>query len=144
MPRRSLSVGTKAKPRPLADLLGQDRKEQKTRTAEESRRVIQHFARRINAARSGRKPRTWGAPSVVYFIRCAEAARIKIGTTTNLERRLASIQAGTPLRIELLVTLTGDSRIEKKIHAQFAHLRVHGEWFEAAPDLLEYIDGLVS
>lgn len=60
--------------------------------------------------------------SVVYYMRIGE--RVKIGTTTNLKKRMASIGPE-----ELLATEPGWYDLEKQRHAQFTHYRVKGEWF---------------
>lgn len=87
--------------------------------------------------------------SRVYFLRCGEF--IKIGTTTNLTNRLASIQkSGGVLmphgldyrRTELVAAIHGDQRQERDLHKQFAHLRHTGEWFTEAPELTDYINNL--
>lgn len=79
---------------------------------------------------------TTGDP-VVYYLRFGD--RIKIGTTTDLRSRLASLPHDEVLAVE-----RGDRSIESQRHAQFAHLRItrRGEWFRADPDLLAHIDTL--
>lgn len=77
------------------------------------------------------RPRQMG--SVVYYIRFGE--RIKIGTTFDLEQRLAALPHD-----EVLLTEPGGVELEKQRHRQFnAHLIAGREWFEAHPDLLAFI-----
>jgi Meiotically up-regulated gene 113 len=73
----------------------------------------------------------------VYFVRCGEL--IKIGTSTDVYGRVNSIRTMTPLPLELLAVAAGSRAEEADIHARFAHLRQHGEWFTAAPELLSFI-----
>jgi hypothetical protein len=40
--------------------------------------------------------------------------------------------------------LTGWSKIEKRLHARFDSLWIRGEWFRAAPVLLDFIASLTS
>lgn len=61
--------------------------------------------------------------------------RIKIGTTTNLLKRREAIPHD-----EVLATEPGDRSVEGKRHTQFRHLRVKGEWFRIAPELLAHIE----
>lgn len=73
----------------------------------------------------------------VYFVRCGEL--IKIGTSTDVYDRLKSIRTMTPLPLELLAVAAGSHPEESALHGRFAHLRQHGEWFTAAPELLAFI-----
>lgn len=71
----------------------------------------------------------------IYFIRLGSL--VKIGFTTNLAQRLKHLP-----HEEVLAVRTGSMRDEKALHAQFAHLRQHGEWFRQGPDLLHHIESL--
>jgi hypothetical protein len=79
--------------------------------------------------------------AVVYFIR-AQRGRVKIGTTTKLGSRMRSLRTMSPDPIELLAVIPGGRSIEAQLHTRFARHRKHGEWFDAHPDLLEYIDAV--
>ncbi len=72
---------------------------------------------------------------VVYYLRWH--ARIKIGTTANPAQRLAAIR-----HEELLAFERGGRMLERRRHAEFAALREGGEWFTAAPPLLDHIADL--
>jgi hypothetical protein len=74
----------------------------------------------------------------VYLIRQGESGPIKIGTSTDVESRLASLQTANPEPLHLLRTFDGDERIERAIHGRFAHLRLRGEWFKPAAELLAF------
>lgn len=71
---------------------------------------------------------------VVYFLRKGE--EIKIGFTHLLSQRM--VQLGGDL--ELLGTVSGTYTTERVYHERFAHLRLHGEWFKAKPELLDAIE----
>lgn len=75
--------------------------------------------------------------SSVYF--ASAGSRIKIGWSKQVGTRIAQLQTGNPDPIKLLGTVPGGRAKEGQIQRQFAHARVHGEWFEATPDLLEFI-----
>lgn len=62
---------------------------------------------------------------------------VKIGTSTNLSERCKALNPQ-----EVLATEPGDALVERRRHRQFAPLRVHGEWFRMAPELLEHIANL--
>lgn len=71
--------------------------------------------------------------SVVYYMRIGN--RVKIGTSTNLASRLASINPE-----ELLAVERGGVDKERGRHRQFATLRTHGEWFRFESPLTEHIE----
>lgn len=82
----------------------------------------------------------WAVPSgkhapLVYFIR--NGNRIKIGTSTELKRRIRTLA----LRAEnVALLLDGDRRIERQLHNQFADLRIGDtEWFAYEAPLTDYI-----
>ncbi|WP_227979963.1 GIY-YIG nuclease family protein [Nocardia spumae] len=73
---------------------------------------------------------------VVYYIRFGD--RVKIGTTTNLAKRLPFIPHD-----EVMATEPGGIYVERQRHKQFQHLRAkvgHGrEWFQLTPELADHI-----
>jgi hypothetical protein len=69
---------------------------------------------------------------VVYYLRFAD--RVKIGTTSNLERRLCAIPHD-----EVLATEPGSFNLERRRHLQFADDRLMGEWFALSPALQHHI-----
>lgn len=75
--------------------------------------------------------------SGVYFIRSGDL--VKIGTSIDVHRRLAALRTSSPMPMELLVVASGSYVEEKSVHQRFAHLRQHGEWFTAAPELLGFV-----
>lgn len=75
--------------------------------------------------------------SWVYYIRVGD--QIKIGVSVRPVERAKALS----LTAEHIVGLErGAHIIERQRHKQFAHLRRHGEWFTAAPDLLAHIQSL--
>jgi hypothetical protein len=72
---------------------------------------------------------------VVYYMRIGD--RIKIGYSSSLRKRLESINPE-----ELLAVEAGGMRREAERHAQFGHLRTHGEWFRYEGALVEHIESL--
>jgi hypothetical protein len=73
----------------------------------------------------------------VYFAR-ADNGLVKIGTSAALRKRLTSIRAQAPGAVFLGI-VPGDRVREAKLHAKFAHLRRHGEWFAPGDDLMSFI-----
>lgn len=72
---------------------------------------------------------------VVYFIGMGDL--IKIGTTTNLQRRVMGLSLTMG---HVLATEPGGYALEEKLHEKFTALREHGEWFRAEPELLAYVE----
>jgi T5orf172 domain len=72
----------------------------------------------------------------LYFIQAASGP-IKIGFTTKTpEGRLAELQAGNHEELKLLGVRLGTKAEEAALHEQFRHLKIRGEWFQPAPELL--------
>lgn len=83
--------------------------------------------------------RTGGDTSgeVVYFLRAGDA--IKIGYTTNLAARQRALETGSAVPMELLAAIPGDRSEEARLHREWWHLHIRGEWFRADEELLRYI-----
>jgi hypothetical protein len=78
--------------------------------------------------------------SFVYFIQPVDGGLIKIGVARNVKKRLAAHQIGSPVILRLLLAIPGDASLESIMHSRFGRLRRHGEWFEPAPLLLQFIE----
>lgn len=80
----------------------------------------------------------------VYFIGKAgcDQTAIKIGRTVDLKARHAAIQACSPVGVEVLASRPGGAIREGAYHQQFAEHRLHGEWFNPAPEILAEIERL--
>ena len=75
----------------------------------------------------------------VYFIRAGDSA-IKIGSAASVTGRLGELQVGNHEELTLLLAVRIELLTERGLHERFAHLRIRGEWFRAAPELLEFIE----
>jgi hypothetical protein len=71
-------------------------------------------------------------PAVVYYMRMGDL--VKIGTSTNIRSRIATLNTQGVMAVE-----PGSYAVERERHAQFAHLRGHGEWFILGEDLAAHI-----
>ncbi len=74
------------------------------------------------------------ATAWVYFMRRENL--IKIGTTYDLKRRAAALNA------TIVAKTPGSYSKEAQMHKRFEKLRRHGEWFEPGPELLKLINEL--
>lgn len=72
-----------------------------------------------------------------YFVYFPELRRIKIGRASDVAKRFTALRRGVPGPLHLMAVLDGD--YEERLHDQFRHARVIGEWFHAYPSLVEYI-----
>lgn len=76
----------------------------------------------------------------VYFLQ-ERGGAIKIGfTESSVRDRVADLQSGNPRPLRVLAEIQGGREEEGRWHERFDHLRIGGEWFEAAPELLEAIE----
>ena len=76
----------------------------------------------------------------IYFLHDRTTGTVKIGTSTQPEQRLKTLQATIPLDLVPLrvVPVADGYHAEHMLHVKFAPLRVRGEWFRAEAELLEY------
>lgn len=84
------------------------------------------------------RSKTWAQTTIVYFIECG--GWVKIGHSSAGSWRIRYIQQYCPFRMRVLGEIAGGFRREQSIHKQFKHLRGIGEWFQATPELLAFIE----
>jgi hypothetical protein len=74
---------------------------------------------------------------IVYFL-CHElqGSPVKIGRTTNIEKRTRNLQTGNPLKLQLLGWIeTADAvKLEWELKQEFRSNKELGEWFDIGPD----------
>jgi len=74
---------------------------------------------------------------MLYLIK-ADNGLIKIGVSTNAERRLAQIAGMSPINVKLIATGQDDIH-EETLHSLLADRCVHGEWFDLTPAIIDTI-----
>jgi hypothetical protein len=82
------------------------------------------------------------AADVVYFIKAGTA--IKIGRTTNLAARLRALATASAVPLELLAAVRGGRQLEARLHRQWQHFHLRGEWFRADEALLRFVHEQVA
>lgn len=97
------------------------------------RALLAQEAHRAKYVEAERKRRAEEACPVVYYIRFGD--RIKIGTSTNLKKRLG----GVPYD-EILAVEPGSYKLEAMRHRQFDRYRLTGEWFSQGKSLMNHIE----
>lgn len=77
----------------------------------------------------------------VYFIQAKTVGLIKIGITTDVVRRMCTLQVGSPDVLELLSVEPSDdpAALESSLHGRFWQERAHGEWFRPSATLMAYV-----
>lgn len=76
---------------------------------------------------------------MIYFIQNEVTRNIKIGTSSNPEKRLQSLQTASAENLVILGIIDGGVQEEKKLHIMFAQHRLRGEWFLENDELVDYI-----
>jgi predicted GIY-YIG superfamily endonuclease len=69
---------------------------------------------------------------IVYLIECTNENETlyKIGFTTNIQKRISSLQTGNPYKmIEIHNFKTKYRKLETALHRKFHNCRENGEWF---------------
>lgn len=77
--------------------------------------------------------------SRVYVLKRPDRRLVKIGVTTNLAERMRTLRTAAGCELSLLLAFAGARGDEQLLHARFAHLRTHGEWFRYAPSLERWV-----
>lgn len=82
----------------------------------------------------------------VYFVRSIETDRIKVGYTYgSVNKRLCTMQTGSPEKLELLLSVPNAGRYEESwIHRRFKETRIHGEWFKMDEEMKIFIRAIKS
>lgn len=68
--------------------------------------------------------------SVVYLIGSDAFRAVKIGWSTNLPLRFASLNTSSPFPLYLMWTTPGGRVLEQQLHRDLRRFRVRGEWFD--------------
>lgn len=76
----------------------------------------------------------------VYFVRAGD--RVKIGRAVDLGQRIRALQTMHADELSLVLSIPAHAALEPAIQNRFAHLKVRGEWFRLAPDLIAFIEAV--
>jgi hypothetical protein len=82
------------------------------------------------------------AGSFIYAIQLLDGHRfpIKIGITSDIDKRIKMFLTHQPYGVKVLGTWAGSARDERDLHAMFAGSHLAREWFAPSADLLAYIE----
>ena len=79
--------------------------------------------------------------SVVYFVRRADGA-VKIGWTSDLERRLRELRKESRTTITLLAAIPGDKPDELRLQKRFVEYAIGDEWFTESPKIIAFVTSI--
>ena len=66
----------------------------------------------------------------VYFIQAGNDGPVKIGFTSDVEKRRVQLQIGCPHPLKVIREVDGDLAVERAFHDRFRSRRIRGEWFQ--------------
>lgn len=69
---------------------------------------------------------------------------IKIGKASDLKARLAGLQTGSPVQLELIGGVPAPAEAEREIHKVLGSYRYVREWFHPAPEVLDFVQMALS
>jgi len=69
----------------------------------------------------------------LYLIQSSCTGAFKIGRSSNVKRRLAELQTGSPYKLRIILVLKNQGERERRLHRDLARYRSQGthkgEWF---------------
>lgn len=91
-----------------------------------------------NAPKEGRALVRVPAPArpiqeVVYVVGAEGLDTVKIGTSTDVGKRIRRMQTRLPLTLSVLWTCEGGRSLESALHSEFQAYKQRGEWFDLTP-----------
>jgi hypothetical protein len=78
----------------------------------------------------------------VYFVQAGENGPIKIGFSTDPDRRIKALRTAMSEELIVLKVVKGGRQLEKTLHDRFSEIHRRGEWYEPTTELLEFVNGL--
>lgn len=80
----------------------------------------------------------YGILQNTYIIKDQDSTLVKIGRSSNVQRRAQQLAGQSGRNLDILAIITGD--VEKQLHEKFKQLRTRGEWFDDPnSDIINYI-----
>ena len=80
--------------------------------------------------------------SMVYFILHRKYNAVKIGYTSDIDKRISDFRASCPVHsdIKLLFWFDGNQKEEAEFHRRFRIYRLDGEWFALEDELKAFVE----
>lgn len=84
-------------------------------------------------------------PNKIYFLRpVGSNGPIKIGCSSWPEKRLPQYMKWSPVPLEIIGVIDGSKTLEGRIHKHLWRDRLHHEWFDATPSVLEAVHQILA
>lgn len=80
--------------------------------------------------------------TIIYFVQLEKIGPIKIGTASNLHKRLYYLQTANPYKINVLYCYEGAKEDEASWHKYFIHYNIKGEWFHPDKSIFDEIENM--
>lgn len=77
----------------------------------------------------------------IYYL--SDGDHIKIGFTSNWDKRKYAYSTYSPRELELVAIHPGTMFQEKRLHRMFKSHRVKNEWYSRSPEILDHIERTV-
>jgi hypothetical protein len=105
---------------------------------------MQAYAAAVEALKNGdfSEPRSGKrSEGFVYFLLYGNGsgAKVKIGTSKNVNGRLAVLRTGVPGKARVYYVTPGNISLERDLHRKFAEDRISGEWFQFSAAIRDWI-----
>lgn len=86
---------------------------------------------------------------MIYVVQPEPGRPVKIGfsrvqRSSEVIRRVMALEPGCPWPLRLICAIEGGTYEESMLHARFADLRIHREWFRLEGELLLWLRGLAG
>ena len=78
--------------------------------------------------------------NVYAIIADCDPKMVKFGIAKDPQKRLLTLQTGSPVQLELACFVGGPRSLEGMIHRALRHLRRHGEWFSLEYEAIEMVE----
>ena len=90
---------------------------------------------------------TWkpkGQSMDIYIIARADETALKVGRSSNVQKRLHTLQTSSNVPLTLLATYKGCGHLEAEIHSQLKsnNLHLYGEWFRYDPEVHNIVENI--
>jgi len=71
----------------------------------------------------------------VYLVACTARSQVKIGLSSNPERRMRTLSTANADSLELLHYVVGSHSLETALHDKFKQHRIRNEWYTRCPEI---------
>lgn len=80
-------------------------------------------------------------PGYLYLVQALGTDRFHIGLTNQIERRFHDLQRNSPFPLKLIISAYSPNpqAQELRLHKLFGEWKLHGEWFELPPEVLNRV-----